>query len=259
MNYYLKTEIKKIVDFQKLKIIYFSLYFIKLFLNLNILALWNMLFQLFEDDKMIEKIRRKLPYMFFIAEIEMSKSGKVGMEVGTLREQILIALLIYKFGYENVKLNPIANENFDLELYGKPVSIKTIKKILPKRIKKFSGSGIKLVWTVDWEKVENFYRNYEPRSEIILVEVSWYKNGGLYYIPLEVQREIFEEIGRDRYLYRHKKGTNPRGVEISNEGIKMLIEHPQAKKIDIFWEKPEIGADIIYKPYQRWVELWAEE
>jgi len=218
-----------------------------------------MLFQLFEDDKMIEKIRRKLPYMFFIAEIEMSKSGKVGMEVGTLREQILIALLIYKFGYENVKLNPIANEDFDLELYGKPVSIKTIKKILPKRIKKFSGSGIKLVWTVDWEKVENFYRNYEPRSEIILVEVSWYKNGGLYYIPLEVQREIFEEIGRDRYLYRHKKGTNPRGVEISNEGIKMLIEHPQAKKIDIFWEKPEIGADIIYKPYQRWVELWAEE
>jgi len=60
-------------------------------------------------------------------------------------------------------------------------------------------------------------------------------------------------------VYRHKKGTNPRGVEISNEGIKRLIEHRQAKKIDIFWEKPEIGADIIYKPYQRWVEIWAEE
>jgi hypothetical protein len=51
-----------------------------------------MLFQLFEDDKMIEKIRRKLPYMFFIAEIEMSRSGKVGMEVGTLREQIVMEL-----------------------------------------------------------------------------------------------------------------------------------------------------------------------
>jgi hypothetical protein len=214
---------------------------------------------MFRDEKIVEKIRRKLPYMFFIAEIEMSKSGKVGMEVGTLREQIIIALLIYKFGYENVKPNPITTEDFDLRLYGKPVSIKTIKKSLPKRIGKFSGSGIKLIWKVDWEKVENFYRKYEPKSEMLLVEVSWSKEGGFYYIPLEVQREIFKEIGRDRYVYRHKKGTNPRGVEISNEGIKRLIEHPQTKKIDIFWKKPEIGADIIYKPYRRWVELWAEE
>jgi hypothetical protein len=214
---------------------------------------------MFGDEKMVEKIKHKLPYMFFIAEVEMSKSGKVGMEVGTLREQIIIALLIYKFGYENVKPNPITTEDFDLRLYGKPVSIKTIKKSLPKRIGKFSGSGIKLIWTVDWEKVENFYRKYEPKSEMLLVEVSWGKEGGFYYIPLEVQREIFKEIGRDRYVYRHKKGTNPRGVEISNEGIKRLIEHPQTKKIDIFWEKPKIGADIIYKPYQRWVEIWAEE
>jgi hypothetical protein len=185
---------------------------------------------MFGDEKIVEKIKHKLPYMFFIAEIEMSKSGKVGMEVGTLREQIIIALLIYKFGYENVKPNPITTEDFDLKLYGKPVSIKTIKKNLPKRIGKFSGSGIKLIWTVDFT-----------------------------HIPLEVQKEIFEEIGRDRYVYRHKRGTNPRGVEISNEGIKRLIEHRETKKIDIFWEKPEIGDDIIYKPYQRWVELWAEE
>ncbi len=214
---------------------------------------------MFGDEKIVEKIKSKLPYMFFIAEVEMSKSGKVGMEVGTLREQIIIALLIYKFGYENVKPNPINTEDFDLRLYGKPVSIKTIKKSLPKRIGKFSGSGIKLIWAVDWEKVENFYRKYEPKSEMLLVELSWGKEGGFYYIPLEVQREIFKEIGRDRYVYRNKKGTNPRGVEISNEGIKRLIEHRQTKKIDIFWKKPEIGADIIYKPYRRWVEIWAEE
>jgi hypothetical protein len=47
-----------------------------------------MLFQLFEDEKIVEKIKRKLPYMFFIAEIEMSRSGKVG----TLREQIVMEL-----------------------------------------------------------------------------------------------------------------------------------------------------------------------
>ncbi len=48
--------------------------------------------QMFGDEKIVEKIKRKLPYMFFIAEIEMSKSGKVGMEVGTLREQIVMEL-----------------------------------------------------------------------------------------------------------------------------------------------------------------------
>ena len=48
--------------------------------------------QMFGDEKIVEKIKRKLPYMFFIAEVEMSKSGKVGMEVGTLREQIVMEL-----------------------------------------------------------------------------------------------------------------------------------------------------------------------
>ncbi len=215
--------------------------------------------QMFEDEKMVERIKSKLPYMFFIAEVEMSKSGKVGMEVGTLREQIIIALLIYRFGYENVKLNPITSADFDLELYGKPVSIKTIKRGLPKRIEKFSGSGIKLIWTVDWKKVEEFYKNYEPKSELLLVDIVWDKNGGFYYIPLEAQKEIFEEIGKYRYVYRHRKGTNPRGVEISNEGIKKLVGNNKTKRIDIFWERPGVSEEIIYKPYQRWIELWAEE
>ncbi|MFZ8832679.1 MAG: ThaI family type II restriction endonuclease [Candidatus Caldipriscus sp.] len=47
---------------------------------------------MFGDEKIVEKIKRKLPYMFFIAEVEMLKSGKVGMEVGTLREQIVMEL-----------------------------------------------------------------------------------------------------------------------------------------------------------------------
>jgi hypothetical protein len=44
--------------------------------------------QMFGDEKIVEKIKHKLPYMFFIAEVEMLKSGKVG----TLREQIVMEL-----------------------------------------------------------------------------------------------------------------------------------------------------------------------
>jgi len=72
------------------------------------------LISLFEDNSLIAKIKRKLPYMFSLAELELSKSGRVGMEVGTIREQIIIALLIYKFGYENIRLPAITSSEVDI-------------------------------------------------------------------------------------------------------------------------------------------------
>jgi len=62
----------------------------------------DLLKELFEDRLLVEKIKRKLPYLFKLAELSVSRGGKVGMEVGVLREQVIIALLIHKFGYESV-------------------------------------------------------------------------------------------------------------------------------------------------------------
>jgi hypothetical protein len=71
---------------------------------------------MFEDEKLIEKIKTRLPYLFQVAELESSRAGKIGMEVGSLREKIIIALLIYKFGEENVETEiPITV----LNLYGR--------------------------------------------------------------------------------------------------------------------------------------------
>jgi len=56
------------------------------------------LIEVFEDKKLVEKIKDKLPYLFQLAELESSRAGKTGMEVGSLRERIIVALLIYKFG-----------------------------------------------------------------------------------------------------------------------------------------------------------------
>jgi hypothetical protein len=58
--------------------------------------------EIFEDEVLRERIRNKLPHLFSIAELESSRAGKIGMEVGSIREKILIALLIYKFGERNV-------------------------------------------------------------------------------------------------------------------------------------------------------------
>jgi len=80
------------------------------------------------------KIQAKLPELFYLAELESSRAGKVGMEVGSARERILIAPLIYKFGQENVETNlPITEPEEDVKVFGNPISIKTISRYKPPR------------------------------------------------------------------------------------------------------------------------------
>ena len=42
------------------------------------------LIEIFEDKKLIQRIKRRLPYLFQLAEKENSRAGKIGMEVGSL-------------------------------------------------------------------------------------------------------------------------------------------------------------------------------
>jgi len=170
------------------------------------------------------------------------------MEVGSVREKIIIALLIYKFGESNVKTDiPIIQPEIDVELFGKPVSVKTITG------KGFSG--VKLIWTVDAQKAREFLESYYPRYDMLLVQIVWNDRGGLYYIPLEAQRKLFGEIGRERYIKLPKPGTNPRGVEITKEALLRLVGGKETKFIEIDWQRSEID----YHPYKRWVDYWREE
>ena len=80
------------------------------------------LVEIFEDQKLVQKIKKKLPYLFQLAELESSRAGKIGMEVGSLREKIIVALLIYKFGEANVEAEiPITESEVDVKLFGKPI------------------------------------------------------------------------------------------------------------------------------------------
>ena len=77
------------------------------------------LIEVFEDEKLVAKIKKRLPYLFQVAELESSRAGKAGMEVGSPREKIITALLIYKFGDKNVEINiPITEREVDLKLFG---------------------------------------------------------------------------------------------------------------------------------------------
>lgn len=208
----------------------------------------NYIIEVFEDEELKARIQRKLPYLFNIAELESSRAGKIGMQVGSLRENVIIALLIYKFGEQNVETEiPITQPEVDVRLYGQPVSIKTITG------KGFSG--VKLIWTVDAQKAKQFRQNYYPRCDTLFVQVNWGGKGGLYYLPLEVQKKVFNAIGRAAYIKLPKPGTNPRGAEITKEALEAVVTDKESKAIEIYWQRTKID----YNPYQRWVDHWREE
>lgn len=203
---------------------------------------------LFTDKETVAKIKRKLPFLFQLAELDNSRDGKLGMEIGSTRERIVIALLIHKYGTDNVKVDiPITHPETDVIVFDKPLSIKTAtgKKL----------SGIKLIWTVDAQKALQFSNNYSPSCDIILVQINWDDVGHFYLIPQEIQDATLLALGKEKYLKLPKQGTNPRGVEMSSLAIQELINHPETKSIEINWGRE----DIQHNSYDRWVDYWEEE
>lgn len=212
-------------------------------------------FEIFEDKILLERIKDKLPHFFSIAELESSRAGKIGMEVGSIREKILIALLIYKFGERNIETQiPITEPEVDVKLFGHPLSIKTIT----------GNGGVKVIWTVDAPKAKEFFESYAPAYEILLAQIKWdlketdikkgVHPGGLFLIPIEAEKRVLKQIGKSKYLKLPKVGTNPRGVEISKEGLLLLLQDKNTKCIKIFWKHSKIE----YNPYKRWIDYWRE-
>ncbi|MGB8993324.1 MAG: ThaI family type II restriction endonuclease [Desulfobaccales bacterium] len=208
----------------------------------------NKLLEIFGDGILIHKIQNRLPSLFQLAEQESARAGKIGMEVGSVREKIIIALLIYKFGINNVDTNiPITEKEVDVRLFNNPISIKTITGK--------SLSGIKMIWTVDALSAKEFSKNYTPLCDIILIKINWNEMGSFYYIPREAQVRWFNILGNEVYIKLPKEGTNPRGVELSKTAVNSLINDKSTRKIDIFWKK----SPIKYNLYQRWIELWEKD
>lgn len=206
----------------------------------------NHLNSLFTDSDVIERIKRKLPTLFQLAEMDSSRAGKVGMEVGSVRERVLIALLMFKFGESNVKTDiPITEPETDVILFGNPISIKTI-----------SGSlgGVKLIWTVDAKKALEFSKNYYPSRDMLLAQINWLGMGYFYYFPIASQIRVFDKIGRTNYIKLPKEGTNPRGVEITKKALEMLAKDTEIRKIEIDWKRGEPNQSV----YDRWLDLWSD-
>lgn len=124
------------------------------------------LFDLFEDAELVKRMQGNLPLLFEMAELQRSRAAKIGMEVGSVRERIIVALLMHKFGVENVGTDlGITEPEIDATLFGEPVSIKTITS------KSKTGiNGVKASWTVDAQSSKAFVDNYHPLADMLLVQ-----------------------------------------------------------------------------------------
>ena len=182
-----------------------------------------------------------------MVELENRRGKKLGMEVGVARERILIALFICIYGKESVEIPPTTSAELDVAVNGTPISIKT-------KLNK-GHAGVKLVWTVDWDKVDNFIETYKPKSHLLYVNIVWNDYGGFYLIPQKIQQEILNRLGRDGFFKRPPRGTNPRGVELSKEALPLMQSHTGTKMLKIKWERDESLETEMF-PYERWIELW---
>jgi hypothetical protein len=204
--------------------------------------------ELFTDQALVAKIQKRLPELFYLAELESSRAGRVGMEVGSVREKILIALLLYKFGEQNVQTNlPIHEPEVDAIVFGRPLSIKTMTGATFK--------SVKLIWTVDAEQAIRFSQKYTPSCDMLLVQINWVNAGGFFLFSQKAQIETLERLGRAEYIKLPKAGTNPRGVELSAKALGVLSQHPQTLKFPVQWSRTIIE----YNPYQRWLDFWQED
>lgn len=207
--------------------------------------------KIFDDSLLERRIKNKLPHLFQLAELESSRNGKIGMEIGSVRERILIALLMYKFGIDIVDSKiPITAPEIDVIVNNEPLSIKTITT------ETGGWRPIKLIWTVDAQKAIDFKNSYKPSCDMMVAKIHWNHKGSLFLFTQEAQCEIIDKIEKDKYIKLPKQKTNSRGVELSIKALKLLESHQDTRRIDIDFKRKEIDYREIYT---KWLDAWHDE
>ncbi|MCL2599149.1 MAG: ThaI family type II restriction endonuclease [Firmicutes bacterium] len=208
--------------------------------------------EIFDDNLVVRKIKNKLPKLFQLAELESSRDGRLGMEIGSARERILIALLMFKYGIDivNAKVK-ITETEVDVFVKEQALSIKTISTKTSKL-----SRGVKLIWTVDAKKALEFKTSYTPKCDLLLAQIVWDGVGKLCLFSRRSQIEILNTIGRGRYIKLPKEGTNPRGAEITTEALNLLMQCEDTRIIEVSFARDEIDYREIYT---KWLDLWRDE
>lgn len=186
----------------------------------------------FSDQAFQTRVKNDIPGLIRDADDEGSKIGKTGMEKGSVRKNYLISYLKDYFGYSRVEDVTESILNIDVTIDSVPVKIKTI-----------TGKGsVKIKWTIDRGKVNDFLENYTPTCGIILVRINWdmderKRPSGFFWIPIETQLEVLNQLGLEHYLIPPPPNVNSRGIAFSNIALETLLTHNGTVHIDVDWRR----------------------
>lgn len=222
------------------------------------------LIKLFEDPHTVKQIQESLPEIFWILNSENSRGGKIGMEVGSARKWPIIALLIKKFGRNNVNTDiPINFTQTNVVVGDRPVSIRTITKEHLEYPSKFAtqyskSSGIKAFWSGDTVVSRRTLSRHRPVADILLIQVNFNggngKKGIFALITKELQEVVLKRLGPNQYFHIPGSAQNSRGAEFTIGAIMNFLNHPDLKSIDITWNRPPENGHA--NPWDRWSGYW---
>ena len=89
------------------------------------------------------------------------------------------------------------------------------------------------MWTVDWDKIEEFLESYVPASHLLYVNIIWGETGKFFLIPMHVQQAVLRALTIENYVKVPPRGTNPRGVELSKTAMQYLQTHTETQSMPI--------------------------
>lgn len=199
----------------------------------------ELLAELLQTPAVVGKIRTKLPPAF-----EIVAGQAKGPEIGVLREQVIIGMLIAFLGEDRVgTVTQAVNPDVDCYVDQQPLSIKTVTGL---------HASIRLKWTANAYNASQFINNYQPSSDLLIVRIVWDGTGHVKYVPIEVQNDVYERLGTEYLDYRGQ--TNTRGVNLSREAATRIDRDIRVITVDLDWPR----AGVAFDPYTRWVSYWRD-
>jgi|SRR5215203_866872 len=222
-----------------------------------------LLTRIFDDPTIVRQIQKQLPRLFWVAHRDATLGNRENPVVGFIRKQAMIYTLFRFLGRENVEILQALRREINVRVDGRPVVIRT-HKVNPlaenRHAPGTTKSGIKALWSGDTvtSRETLLSPTYRPSSDIILIIVDFSAVlGAMYLITRELQETVLKELTPQVYFKLPRPGQDSRGAEFSRSAMRMLLNNPGTRRIEIRWTRPD-GNDTLrnYDPYDRFGELW---
>lgn len=179
----------------------------------------NVIYNHFQNEKYV----KGLITLYQSSQMECSRSCGLTPEVGSSRERDIIASFV-----SNLELNVDYNITNDKE---EDVIVNDLKlSIKHSSNKSKSQSGIKIIWTVDSEKRNEFLKNFTFKCDIIIVYVRFSETldkGELEVIF--IRKDKLTEIHNDfksseKNVFKFLDG-NSRGIEFDKKFFEEILKN----------------------------------